>query len=778
MPSLQEKLVREYEQLQEAHPYVPYGAYVKRQAEELLKKSKNRPKPQLSDEEIRLMIADLDFAKQVLQTYDPRFKDREPEQGEVNSIRQALIRQLGYSNISEVNLPGQQEAERIKEGFVPKKEDFSTQLKENEELPRKAELLLSQSSRLAPLSQLHTTAKGLLERNNPSESLRLGREEIAAAGRTDVPREITPYLERASETPASFLRQYEIDYAPVIENFRREAAKDFLEHDLPKINNHFASKGAFYSGAREHALNKARADKEQRIEHEVAKLLMHGREEGMKHFHQQRQGHLKQAEVAGHAHQAQQDSRLRSAEALRVNSGMEQAALHQQASGLEQLGRTEQQQAQNELNVRQLEHREEMNRPLLQHTQKAAIASSVPTPVPHLSPESINPPPPSVYGLGAGLIGQMAGLVGQQTQHHAQGGHVRQRFASGDSVTRAANQLNELRKHVHETPEEAEMREAALNFKNHRANPMADYLFAAGSHQLANLSGSPMRAYGEGAKLGMQAFKSAQGENLSAQEKYYNLMNKVNQTKMDTHQFLAKYHSLIQQQEEAERHHRNQEAETRRTHDMMHSLRSAKLEPSVVSAIKPVKMSATEIKLENEAKKDLLRALRMKKEIGHLGKLVKETSTGPLIGGIKSLLPSTKVDNQIEVGTNKLILDMHQGMKNIPRSEEFLKRIETTKPNRKNYPEANEEALKMMDEGANDVLEHGISTLLAAGWSPEKIERQFKIKIPEHLLDQDIQSDEDHENPMINMVDPNGNPLMVPQDQIDEALSLGATIEQ
>jgi len=578
--SLSKKLVTEFEQLQQAHPYVPYGASVRKQAEELLKKSKRGQRPErgqwnpadtFTQDEIRLILADPEFGKQMLKAYDPRFKTRNPTNLDANVFRQKLA-DLYRGQMSEQDVRASlQQAPRIKEEALNK-------IEEQDQAGRKAETMLGQASRLAPLSSLHTTAKELLQRNNPGESLRLGREEIAAAGRTDVPREIAPYLAKASETPAAFLKEYEMNYTPIIENFRREAAKDFLERDLPSINNQFASRGAFYSGAREHAINKARADKEQRIEHEIARLLTHGREEGMKHYHQERQGHLKQAEVAGHAHGAQQESRLRGAEALRVNSGMEQAALHQQASGLEQLGRTEQQQAQNELNVRQQEHAQEMERPFIQQMRKAAIASGAPHPHPQLSPESMNPPPPSVYGLGSGLIGQMAGLVGQQqTQAHARGGHVRQKFAAGDSVNRAASQLQELRKHVEATPEEAEMRESAQHFKNHRANPMADYLFAAGSHQLANLGGSPMKAYGEGAQLGMDAYKRAQGTNLSAQDKYYNLMNKINQTKMDQHQFLAQYHSVIQQQEEAARHHRNQESETRRAHNMSHSLNSSML---------------------------------------------------------------------------------------------------------------------------------------------------------------------------------------------------------
>ncbi|HXB10563.1 MAG TPA: hypothetical protein VNZ45_01145, partial [Bacteroidia bacterium] len=412
-----------------------------------------------------------------------------------------------------------------------------------------------------------------------------------------------------------------------------------------------------------------------------------------------------------------------------------------------------------------------MERPYIELSRKAAIAGGFPHPQPTLSAESMAPPPPNAFGAMSGVSGLLAGLAGQ-AQPHAKGGHVRRGYAAGDSVARAASQFQQLRGHIHESPEEAEMRESAQHFKNYRANPMADYLMTAGAHQLANLNKGPMQSFGEGATQGIQAFKEAQGRNLSAQEKYHNLISKINQSKVNQHQFLSQYHANMQNQEEMQRQHNIHNAETKRAHDMMYS-RAAEAQE------KPIKMSATEKKLEHDAQKDLLRAVRMKKELSNLSGLVKQTSSGPLVGFGKKIIPKTKIDNQIEVATNKLILDMHQGMKNIPRSEEFLKRIETTKPNTMNYPEANQEALAMMDQGANDVLEHSISALLSAGWSPEKIEKRFKIKVPPHFLEGEVPEEESLENEpehggVVSMIDPNGNPLSVPKSEVNEALRLGA----
>ena len=58
-----------------------------------------------------------------------------------------------------------------------------------------------------------------------------------------------------------------------------------------------------------------------------------------------------------------------------------------------------------------------------------------------------------------------------------------------------------------------------------------------------------MQSYGEGAQAGMQAYKAAQGANLTAQEKYHNLMGKINETKMNQQNFLANYHNQMKHQE-------------------------------------------------------------------------------------------------------------------------------------------------------------------------------------------------------------------------------------
>lgn len=782
MPGFTEALKQEFENLQRNRPYITYGTGAKAAAQQLMQQGKRHLgknwenlRELFTPDEARLLLDDPEFAKEMLKAYDPSFAHKVPSSQDIRQFRDTINKSFPdlYNKWNPMEDIPPEQSKIIREGATEKRNENLKSLKQ-------AESMMSQASRIAPLNPLHETAKQMLVANNPTKTIDLGRNEIAAASRTNIPHEIKSYLDQASQNPAAFLQQYEVDYRPVLDKFAAEARRNFFKQDMPNINNQFASHGAFHSSARQAALQKAMADREKMITQEAAKLAFHGREEAMKHFNEQRAGHHKAAELTTNAHQAKQHGHLAAADALRVNAAHEQTALQQHAGQLSHLGNVEQRQAQNELDVRMQEHEREMNRPYEQLAQKAAMMHGFPIPQQNqLSPALMNPSPPNPLSMGAGFLGQMAGMMMQpQQQHHAEGGLVRRGYATGDSVAKAAQQLQQMRNGIQDTPEEVEMRESAQNFKNYNANPWADFLFTTGSHILANPGQQPMQAFGEGSLHGMDAFKKAQGANLNARERYSNLMDKINQTKMNQQQFIAQYGLNADQREEMARHHKAMEAESKRAHDIMSSHYNSQNELASSKQIAP-KLSITERKLESDAKKDLLRSIRMKKEVGHLGELIKKTSSGPVIGGLKIIAPETKIDNQIRVKTNKLILDMHQGMKNIPRSEEFMKRIESTKPNRSNYQESNEEALNMMNEGANDVMEHSISALLSAGWNPEKIEKQFNIKVPQHFLEGEAEEAEplqtEDNGEMVSMIDPNGGHLSVPAAEVNEALRLGAT---
>lgn len=109
-------------------------------------------------------------------------------------------------------------------------------MKEARNIEEEVENLKESSRRVAPLNEIHEQAKQLLNQHLNQDSLETARREITASQRMDIPRDIEPHLLRASESPRQFLQDYENDYSAVIEGFRQEARKDFLEHDLPHMN--------------------------------------------------------------------------------------------------------------------------------------------------------------------------------------------------------------------------------------------------------------------------------------------------------------------------------------------------------------------------------------------------------------------------------------------------------------------------------------------------------------------------------------------------------------
>ncbi len=649
--------------------------------------------------------------------------------------------ELGFGNLGVGNRAQVEELDTQIASQKKQREDaVEHRVKEDARLRNQFEELVPSTRRIAPLNKVHEQAEQLLNRGVGNNTLATARDKLAAAERMDVAAEIAPYLQRANRPTRESIQEFMTDYGPVIEGFRQEAAKDFLEHDLPKINSQFASKGAFFSGAREAALNKARADKEARIEREAAKLFAHGHEHAIKHHHMQREGTLKSAEIAGNARKSQKEALQHSANALRANAESEHGTNIQNVGALSNIARTQQEQAQHEIDVRMAEHREQQERPFVELARKSALAQGHQLPPFNFSPVGINPPPPNVFSAGAHLLGHAAGLHkmgyggGEQ---YKKGGHVRNKYAKGGSIARHAAELQQMGNLMEGTPSskiaDESMREAQET-RHHRIDPMGAYLMALSSHQMANPGKSMMQSFGEGSQMAFNAFNAAKNHNVDSKARYIKMTNAINQALMDQQQFLSKYHIQKSQQEETARAHNMQNAENARYHDMMFERQTEK----------PAKRSATEMNLEEEAKYKLLKSEKMKQELNYLSKLIKNTHTGPRWGFVKSHLPTTETDNEIRLLTNSIIIDMHQGMTNIPRSEAFLERLESTKPNIRNHYSANKLSVDIMNKGANDVNKSAISTLTSLGWTPKEIQA-FLEEEKEKAKSEDTLSQDNHE---------------------------------
>jgi hypothetical protein len=643
---------------------------------------------------------------------------------------------------------------------------------------REIRKLLAPEARLAPMNERHKQATRMLEQSFDDDTLELSKEELAKARRHNTLETVRPFVESSLEVPDAYTQKYMNHYKrDVIDALRDESQRSLLEDIIPKINTSYISKGAYHSGARMAAIERATQAKDRSLRNEIARLMHSGYDKAMEHHETDKARRLAAAQVMGHAAQQEREAGRVGAEQLRTHALTKHGLIHSNASALSQVARAEQEQLQNQLNVEAQEAEKAKEHEWQQLQRRSAISSGLPSPATQSMVGShVSTTPPNLYNIVGGLVGTLGGL-GQQQQGRpfSKGGLVRKHYANGGNVTPSNTLEDEIRNLIMQK----EMDYRRQLHESHNQNPLATWMTNVSQAMLSNPTGNPLENLGTGTSATLQGFSTSR-------EREANLIDKINDSRMQQYKILADFENRKAQREhqknvlESTQNYRDQQLTQKERHHAERMARqSEKINPSSSEVGTNKKVSATEMKLVNDAKKDLLRARRMKKEVNHLGELIKDTSTGPVIGNIKGIIPETKIDNQIRVGTNKIILDLHQGMKNIPRSEEFMKRIESTKPNVKNHPEANQEALNLMLEGANDVEEQSISTLLSSGWSPEKIEHEFGVKVPEHFKEKEGESLEHpsqaEQNPgMVKMIGPDGSIAYVPVHNVEKALSAGA----
>ena len=419
--------------------------------------------------------------------------------------------------------------------------------------------------------------------------------------------------------------------------------------------------------------------------------------------------------------------------------------------------------------------------------------------------------PPNVYGAGSAGLQYLTGLM--QNQGYAKGGHVennKYKSIPSGQLAKSLQDWQDLQDNLPSSPYETEMLEEGRRLRSHQENPTAQHLITAGLHQLGNLrSGDQMKTFAEAQLHGMNARQAAKERNLSSKEKYMNLLGAINKSRLDQHQVLAAYHQHQLAQEEAKRHHGAMESHQKRAYDLAMSKAEATANnqpnygrdintPQFISKeheksysealgkrqvenMLGVKKTASDKKSEHDAVEAIKRAHSAQKEADKIKGWLDKTTTGPIAGRLKNITPfiKTKTDNNVQTATRSIIIDMHQAMKNIPRSEGFLKMLEETKPSVYNHKEANDTALHLIDSKAKDVLVTNMLTLLDQGWTPQHIEKKLGVKVPQELLEDheaEIPSSYSHAESSVKMITPEGIERMVPSHLIDEAIAHGGTL--
>lgn len=594
-------------------------------------------------------------------------------------------------------------------------------------------LMSNNVSRIAPMNEKHEKANRMLEHGFDDDTLDVARKEIDASKNENISRSIQPFIKEAMQGPDQYVDKYRNRYQKnVIQALKDETQENSLENVAPHINMSFTQRGAFHSGARNSALEKAAKAKERNLHREIAKLMSQGEDKAMQYVAEHHKNALSSAEITGNATKAQQEGSRANADLLRQNALSKQALTHTNFTALNQVAHAEQKQKQNEIDTKLAQHYEEQERAWKQLEKENAITRGLPFPQQSFSAQALwQPVPPNPYNAMGGALGAMYGLNRAREAPFAKGGSVRAKYAQGGAVAR----WNELGEAVKPGPHDQDIRMIAQEMRNHKVDPVANWMGHVGNAMLSNSYGNPMQNLGNGSTNASEAMERHQAQALESKMKAANLYDKINDSRMNQHKILAAYETQQQQLAETQRQHQASLAQQHAHHLQNLEVKQAKYGADGTEISK--KVTPTDRKTIIEARKGLRSALGMEKKLKELEILGKETTTGPVVGWMKeNLLPATKIDNIRRVITNKLVLDMHQGMKNIPRGKDFMERIDSTKLSLKNHPEANEEALNMMREGAEEIKLNSIHNLLDQGWTPQRIEKEFKIKLPSEFYEE------------------------------------------
>lgn len=525
-------------------------------------------------------------------------------------------------------------------------------------MEREIRNLMLEGARNAPLNEKHKQAERLLQYQLDDDTLDSGKGLLNKAANQDISASISPYIQEIKNPNDkkidNYLNQYQKN---VIKDVRKEAQEKFLEDIFPQIQGAFAKTGTFHSGARKAAITKAEQKTRESLNREINKMLHQSYRDAVNDVQVEKDRNLQAAQIVGNATKSQQENLRSTADAYRLNAAQRKNLTHMDVGALNQMAKTQQEQQQNDLNLRMAEHQAEVNYPWQQLEKEAAIFRGNPPPNQQVftSSQMGQPQPPNVYNTGAGLIQQMTGLNKAQEVPFAKGGRVQNNFAKGGSLENVLNNLG--------APNQQNEQEIGQEIRSNYSNPLANYFMAAGSHQLSNPTGDPLRNYGEASLIGLNEMNAAKAHNLQARTQAANLYNKINESRIQQQQVLAQYATKKAEQEETARYHNAHLDFLKQQHNDMYNL---KLSQNAVKgkADELPKLDIANRKLLLDANANLSDYYEKKKKIANLRKLNKKLTTGTFF--LQPEIVSNPYFQSILTGNNFADLaEFHKGNKDL-----------------------------------------------------------------------------------------------------------------
>lgn len=500
---------------------------------------------------------------------------------------------------------------------------------------RQIEKLSAPHQLLAPMTERHKQAIGMLERSFDDDTLKLAAEELTKAQKFNTLEKVQPFVNEALESPDAYTDKYVKNYRDnVIQALRDESERSLLEDIIPKIENRYISKGAYHSGARQGTIGRAIEANSRSLNNEIRKLLSHAHDKAMEHHQAEKSRKLGAAQVIGGASQQERENLSKGAEQLRTLGLTRHGLTHSNVGALSQVARAEQEQLQNQLNL----EAQEVEKAKQHDIENLKLAHHMISGLPVTTTQSIggshvSTNPPNLYNIAGGLVGTLAGLNQPQTQQqprtYSKGGLVRKRYADGGDVNSSSfeDQMRNL----------LLQREMDYNRQLQEARQpptLSAFMSNIGQAMLSNPRGNPIENAAKGISSTMEGMASSK-------QREANLMDKINDSRMQQYKILADFESRKAEREhkenilnETNRRHKESLDQSARHHHENLAAKYAKIDSS--GGVETKESIKARIKRNTEIRDEMENLLKTSEEGLRITKgleaVSNRTDTGPVSG--------------------------------------------------------------------------------------------------------------------------------------------------
>jgi hypothetical protein len=419
------------------------------------------------------------------------------------------------------------------------------------------------------------------KRKSEKNPYSIAQKEIGNSFQTKTHEGIKPALEAAGRSPfapqdSEFMNQFDQRYNDIGKSVLDEMTENYLKNIVPKVQGNRIQRGTFNNtGGTRHELDSVLKGLHKDVNRNLTHLKARGLEHGLEEVHKHKMRGLEAAQLGSNVQEKEKESTIRGAQALQdAERGQH---IHDISALDQQRKQAAEEQAHEEALLREQQERAKDKQEFAVNklAQEAQLISGLPaTHVSHVG-KITEPRPANPYETGAGIIGQMVGLMhNQKAQTIKTGGSVQEkafhkfqklvatsmvRRRCGGSISKyAPGGAVSYEPNAGMTPEIEKQLAVLQQMQRSQGTPMGNAFWNMGSHILSKTGSDegPMASFGEASKVFRDTLDTHENKAFDMKAKEINLLSDINQSR--------------QRQQELVREHefKNKSlAETSRLHD-------------------------------------------------------------------------------------------------------------------------------------------------------------------------------------------------------------------